>query len=44
MFRRPSSPRRAGRFLSGEGMAGLGVLLWALALILLVIRAAQGVA
>lgn len=43
MFHRPSRPRRSGNFLSSEGMAGLGVLLWLLALILVVIRMAQGV-
>jgi hypothetical protein len=43
MFHRPSRPRRTGAFLSSEGLAGVGVLLWLLALILLVVRMAQGV-
>lgn len=42
MFHRPGSPRRHGHFLSSEGLAGIGALLWALALIFLLIGMAKG--
>lgn len=42
MFHRPGSPRPRARFLSSEGVAGIGALLWAVALIFLLIGMAKG--